>query len=370
VFQAAISGHSAMRDIQRFDASEFPVSIAAEIPGVIDSARDTYRQYGVVAATMAVRDADLRPGRNPERLGVIAGSALGSIAALERAAVTGSVLRWGAQSLAWEIARSVGANGPSLMVNSSFASGVDAIGMAAWRIRDGRLDTVVAGGSEAPITPSILAGFASLGALADGGDGPGRAIRPFDGHRRGCGLGEGAAFVVLEEREQAIRRGATILAELIGYGSTMDAFHITQLPEDGDGLRRAMQLALADAGIPPPDVNYLNAHGTGTDMNDRIESLVIREVFGSLADRLPVSSTKAVTGHLLGAAGALEAVITILAMGANIAPPTINWTTPDPDCDIDCIPNVARPLDIAIAMTNSMGFGGHNASLVIAEGAG
>jgi 3-oxoacyl-[acyl-carrier-protein] synthase II len=254
------------------------------------------------------------------------------------------------------------------MINSSFASGADAIGMAARRIRDGNLDSALAGGSEAPITPSIVAGFTSLGALSDGNDDPVRSIRPFDLHRRGCGLGEGAAFVLLEERELAIERGATILTEVIGYGSSMDAFHITQLPDNGDGLRRAMHLALDDAGIEPVAVDYLNAHGTGTDMNDRIETLVIRDVFG--ANDLPVSSTKAVTGHLLGAAGALEAVITILAMGANIAPPTINWSTRDPECDLDYIPNDARQLDITIAMTNSMGFGGHNASLIFAKGEG
>jgi 3-oxoacyl-[acyl-carrier-protein] synthase II len=253
------------------------------------------------------------------------------------------------------------------MVNSSFASGADAIGIAVRRIRDGNLDGALAGGSEAPITPSIVAGFTSLGALSDGNDDPARAIRPFDLHRRGCGLGEGAALVLLEERELAIERGSTILAEVIGYGSTMDAFHITQLPDNGDGLRRAMQLALDDAGIEPAAVDYLNAHGTGTDMNDRIETRVIRDVFGSNANDLPVSSTKAVTGHLLGAAGALEAVITILAMGANIAPPTINCSTHDPECDLDYIPNDARQLDITTAMTNSMGFGGHNASLIFAK---
>jgi 3-oxoacyl-[acyl-carrier-protein] synthase II len=367
VFQAVIDGRSAMRRIQRFDANAFPVGIAAEIPGYVDPGRDEYRDWGLAAASMALGESGLMPGLHTDRSGVVVGSALGNIARLERNIGTGSVIPWSAPSLAQEISWRVGANGLSLMVNSSFASGADAIGIAVRRIRDGNLDGALAGGSEAPITPSIVAGFTSLGALSDGNDDPARAIRPFDLHRRGCGLGEGAALVLLEERELAIERGSTILAEVIGYGSTMDAFHITQLPDNGDGLRRAMQLALDDAGIEPAAVDYLNAHGTGTDMNDRIETRVIRDVFGSNANDLPVSSTKAVTGHLLGAAGALEAVITILAMGANIAPPTINWSTHDPECDLDYIPNDARQLDITTAMTNSMGFGGHNASLIFAK---
>ena len=372
--QSVLSGRSAMRQIRRFDTDGFPVSIAAEIPELDFAAGDPYRELGLNAASMAMQDARADVSGDDDRTGVFVGSALGSISALEREVTSCSLPAltgpWCGPSLAQEIAMDVGGRGVSLMVNSSFASGADAIGMAAQRIRDGLLDRALAGGSEAPITPSIVAGFTSLGALADNTGDPTQAIRPFDLNRRGCGLGEGAAFLMLEERDQAIGRGATILAELIGYGTTMDAFHITQLPDDGDGLTRAMLLALDDAGIGPPGVDYLNAHGTGTDMNDRIESLAIRRVFGRSADQMPVSSTKAVTGHLLGAAGALEAVITILAMRANSAPPTINWETPDPECDLDYLPNVARAMDIDIAMTNSMGFGGHNASLIFAKDQG
>lgn len=374
MFASVIGGQSGMRRIAHFDTSDFPVGIAAEIPEATCPEVDRYREWGRVASAMAMRDARLDGWPDGARSGTIAGTALGNIAAVEREIAAGSVPspigRWFGASLAQEISSGLGEKGTTLMVNSSFASGADAIGIAAKRIRDGSLDVAVAGGSEAPITPSIIAGFTSLGALADDADDPTGAIRPFDMNRRGCGLGEGAAFLVLEERHRAIARGATILAELIGYGAAMDAFHITQLPEDGNGLRRAMQLALEDANVRPGDVDYINAHGTGTDMNDRIESAVIREVFGAHADRIPVSSTKPITGHLLGAAGSLEAVVTILAMQANIAPPTINWSTRDPECGLDYIPNVARPVDIAIAMTNSMGFGGHSSSLIFRKGGG
>jgi len=358
-----------MRRIRRFNTDGFPVDIAAEITGPKTMAVDAFRQWGLQASAMALQDAGSDRWLDARRVGVIVGSALADLATTERHFDPNQSSphhkRWSHVSLAHEIALQANACGPCLMINASFASGADAIGIASQKIRSGALDIVIAGGSEAPISPTIVAGFASLGALASAADNPRGAIRPFDKHRQGCGLGEGAAFLVLEERNHAMARGASILAELIGYGASMDAFHITQLPANGDGLRQAMHLALTEARIPPSAIAYLNAHGTGTDMNDRIETAATRDVFGDHAYRLPMSSTKPVTGHLLGAAGALEAVITILAMQSRLVPPTINWVTRDPDCDLDYIPNVAREMDIPIAMTNSMGFGGHNASLIL-----
>ena len=358
-----------MRRIRRFNTDGFPVDIAAEITGPKTMAVDAFRQWGLQASAMALQDAGSDRWLDARRVGVIVGSALADLATTERHFDPNQSSphhkRWSHVSLAHEIALKANAYGPCLMINASFASGADAIGIASQKIRSGALDIVIAGGSEAPISPTIVAGFASLGALASAADNPRGAIRPFDKHRQGCGLGEGAAFLVLEERNHAVARGASILAELIGYGASMDAFHITQLPANGDGLRQAMHLALTEARIPPSAIAYLNAHGTGTDMNDRIETAATRDVFGDHAYRLPMSSTKPVTGHLLGAAGALEAVITILAMQSRLVPPTINWVTRDPDCDLDYIPNVAREMDIPIAMTNSMGFGGHNASLIL-----
>ncbi|HWV34596.1 MAG TPA: beta-ketoacyl-[acyl-carrier-protein] synthase family protein [Thermomicrobiales bacterium] len=363
VFAAVRDGRSAMHRIRHFDTDDFPVDIAAEIPEDLPSGTDRALVWGQTAVDEAVADAF------PERMShspggpVIVGSAFGRMGSPGTA-------RWMASTLAHEITARTGFAGPSLTIDSSFASGADAIGLGARRIREGMADIVLAGGIEAPITPLILAGFTSLGALAEADGDPATAIRPFDGLRRGCGLGEGAAFVVLEERQHAVRRGARILAEMRGYGTGIDAFHLTQLPEDGNGLRSAMIDALTDAGLLPSTVDYLNAHGTGTAMNDRIESAVIRDVFGDQASGLPLSSTKAVTGHLLGASGALEAVITILALASQIAPPTINWSMRDPDCDLDYIPNVARQIPMSIAMSNSMGFGGHAASLIVSRDKG
>jgi 3-oxoacyl-[acyl-carrier-protein] synthase II len=266
--------------------------------------------------------------------------------------------------LATRLARATGARAPVFTVTSAFAASADAIGIAARRIRDGALDVALAGGAEAPITPLVVAGFSAMGALSAQNDDPEMAIRPFDLDRNGCGLGEGAAFLVLEERDRAIARGTTILAELAGYGTSADAWHITQLPEDGEGLVRSMAMALDDSGIDPEGIGYINAHGTGTAMNDRVETRAIHDVFGHHAQRLGVSSTKPITGHMLGAAGAMEAVITIGALRRRMMPPTANWATRDPDCDLDYVTDGPREADLKGAMSNSMGFGGHNAALV------
>jgi 3-oxoacyl-[acyl-carrier-protein] synthase II len=262
------------------------------------------------------------------------------------------------------VAIDIGANGPNFAPTSACAASAHAIGEAALMIRYGRADVMVAGGSEAPITRMGVAGFNAMGALSRRNDAPEKASRPFDKERDGFVLAEGAAMLVLEELENARARGATILGELIGYGTTDDANHMVQPAPEGAGAARAMKLALQDAGIEPSEVGYINAHGTSTQLNEKLETAAVKGAFGDHAHRVPMSSTKSMTGHLLGAAGALEAVITLQAVAAGVLPPTINQETPDPDCNLDVIPNEARKVDVEIAMSNSMGFGGHNVSLI------
>jgi len=258
----------------------------------------------------------------------------------------------------------LGAKAVNYALVSACASGADSIGEAANIIRRGDAQIAVAGGTEAAITPICMAGFSAAKALTTRNDDPVTASRPFDATRDGFIMAEGAGALVLESEEHALARGATILVELAGYGATSDAFHITQPDEQGDGAARAMRKALAQAGLKPDDISYLNAHGTSTAMNDKLETLAIKKVFGDYAYSLPISSTKSMTGHLLGAAGAVEAAACVLALQNGIIPPTANYQNPDPDCDLDYVPNVARSASIEAVMTNSLGFGGHNASLV------
>jgi 3-oxoacyl-[acyl-carrier-protein] synthase II len=258
----------------------------------------------------------------------------------------------------------LGAKAVNYALVSACASGADSIGEAANIIRRGDAEIAVAGGTEAAITPISIAGFAAAKALTTANDDPARASKPFDARRDGFVLGEGAGILVLESEDHALARGATILGELAGYGATSDAFHITQPDENGEGATRAMRKALTDAGLVSDDIDYVNAHGTSTPMNDKLETLALKKVFGEYAYELPVSSTKSMTGHLLGAAGAVEAAVCILAMQNGIIPPTANYETPDPDCDLDYVPNVARSASLEAVMTNSLGFGGHNASLI------
>jgi 3-oxoacyl-[acyl-carrier-protein] synthase II len=258
----------------------------------------------------------------------------------------------------------LGAKGVNYCLVSACASGADSLGEAANMIRRGDAEVAIAGGTEAAITPIAVAGFAAAKALTTCNGTPEQASRPFDAGRDGFIMAEGAGVLVLESEEHAVARGARILAEFAGYGATSDAFHITQPDENGEGAARAMRKALAQAGLQGDDISYINAHGTSTLMNDRLETLAIKKVFGEYAYELPISSTKSMTGHLLGAAGAIEAVISVLALQNGILPPTINYETPDPDCDLDYVPNVARPASIEAVMSNSLGFGGHNASLV------
>jgi len=308
-----------------------------------------------------------------ERAGVVYGSGIGGIGTLEdgiRTLVTRGA-EWvnpyvvpmmipnmaaGAIAMEWQLL------GYNCCTVTACSASAHAIGTAFDAIRLGRADVMVCGGSEAAVTPVGIAGFAAMKALSTRNDEPELASRPFDADRDGFVLGEAAATVVLEERELALRRGAPVFAELVGYGATADAYHITQPHPTGDGAVRAMQAAVADAGLSVTDIDYVNAHGTSTLPNDRVETLALKRVFGQ--DVPPVSSTKSMTGHTLGAAGALESVFSIMAMQTSLLPPTINLDTPDPDCDLDYVPKMARPAQVRYAMTNSLGFGGHNASLV------
>jgi 3-oxoacyl-[acyl-carrier-protein] synthase II len=258
-----------------------------------------------------------------------------------------------------------GAKGPSSCVVTACATGGNAIGDAMRLIQRGDADVMLAGGTEAAITPLAVAGFCSMKAMSTRNEDPSRACRPFDATRDGFVMGEGAGVVVLEALEHADARGASILAEVIGYGVTTDAFHITQPDPEGDGAYRSMAAALADAGIAPEEIDYINAHGTSTPYNDRLETLAIKRLFGDHARRLAVSSTKSMTGHLLGAAGGVELIACVLALRHQMLPPTINYETPDPDCDLDYVPNTARPARLRTVMSNAFGFGGHNAILIV-----
>ena len=263
------------------------------------------------------------------------------------------------------VAIEFGLKGPNMAVTSACASGANAIGEAYEIVRRGAADVALCGGTEAGIVPIALAGFAVMGALSERTEAPERASRPFDRGRDGFVIGEGAAILVLEEREHALARGATIRAELLGYGATDDAFHIAAPDENGDGAIACMRQALASAGLAPEEIDYINAHGTSTPLNDVIETRAIKAVFGDHARRLAVSSTKSMTGHLLGAAGALEVVLSVRALETQCIPPTINLDDPDPECDLDYVPHTARPAPLRAVLSNSFGFGGHNACLVI-----
>jgi 3-oxoacyl-[acyl-carrier-protein] synthase II len=261
----------------------------------------------------------------------------------------------------------LGLKGPNFATVSACASGAHAIGAAYRAIQHGDADAIVAGGTEAAVSPLSIGGFASMRAISARNDEPERASRPFDAERDGFVLGEGAGIVVLEEFEHATKRGATIYAELKGYGATGDAFHMTAPAPDGGGMAAAMSDAMADAGFAADDVQYINAHGTSTPLNDKLETAAIKAVFGAHAEKLAVSSTKSMTGHLLGAAGGLEFVFSVLTISRSVMPPTINYENPDPECDLDCVPNEPREADVKNVLTNSFGFGGHNCALAVSR---
>ena len=387
-WQALIAGRSGVGTITAFDAKSSPVRIAAEVSGFDPVALfgrrrarhlDRVVQLALVATKEALEASKLDVASAPERIGVVYASGIGGIRTLEDGIRT--LIDRGAEWVnpyvvpmmipnmaAGEIAMEWQLLGYNCCTVTACSASAHAIGTAFDAIRLGRADAVVSGGSEAAVTPVGIAGFAAMKALSTRNDEPERASRPFDINRDGFVLGEGAATLVLEEREFALRRGAPVLAELVGYGATADAYHITQPHPSGDGAVRAMLGAIADSGLSPADIDYVNAHGTSTPPNDRVETHALKRVFGS---EVPlVSSTKSMTGHTLGAAGALESVFSILSLQNSVVPPTINLDDPDPACDLDYVPNRSRAADIRYAMTNSLGFGGHNASIVFGQVAG
>ncbi|HHV57785.1 MAG TPA: beta-ketoacyl-ACP synthase II [Firmicutes bacterium] len=372
--------------ITRFDPAPFGSQMAGEIRDFEpvdymdkkESRRmDRFCQLGVAAARLAVADGQLKlEEEDPCRVGLSIGSGIGGIETFTEQVLVLDKKGPGRVSpffipmmipnmAAGQISIFLGIKGPSLTTVSACASSADAIGHALRLIQRGEVDVVVAGGTEAPITPVSLAGFGSMKALSTRNDDPEHACRPFDRDRDGFVMGEGAGVVLVEELEHARARGAHIYAELCGYGASSDAYHITAPAPGGEGAARAMALALADAGVTPVEVDYVNAHGTSTGYNDLYETQAIKSVFGEQAHRVAVSSTKSMTGHLLGAAGAVELIACLFALEEGIIPPTINYTTPDPDCDLDYVPNTPREAQVRTALSNSFGFGGHNAALVV-----
>ena len=381
-----LEGKNAIRTISRFDASEFPVRIAGEIldfdpekfiERVEARKMDRFVQFAVAATQMAVDDSgiDLK-SENPDRVGCLIGSGIGGIGTFEeqhsRLLNRGPtrVSPYFVPMMIIDMAPGVvsmryNLKGPNFGIVSACASGTHAIGEAFRLIQRGDADVAVVGGAEAAITPMTVAGFASMRALSTRNDEPSKASRPFDKDRDGFILGEGAAMLVLEALDHAKARGARIYAELAGYGATADAYHMTAPAPDGEGAARSMKLALEDAGLEPGEITYINAHGTSTPHNDRLETIAIKTVFGEHAYRIPVVSTKSMIGHLLGAAGAVELVACVLSIRDGKIHPTINLENPDPDCDLDYVPEGSRSIDVKAVVSNSFGFGGHNASLVI-----
>ncbi len=384
-WDAMVAGRSGIRRITLFDPEGYDSQVAGEVkdfdPGKYMDRKEARRadrvtQFAFVAANEALAqsryDTSADDGND---FAVIMGTAIGGVTTLMaeydtlREKGPGRVSPFLMPMMlsdmsSGQLSIKLGAKAVNYALISACASGADSIGEAANIIGRGDARIAVAGGTEAAITPICMAGFSAAKALTTRNDDPATASRPFDATRDGFIMAEGAGALVLESEEHALARGATILVELAGYGATSDAFHITQPDEQGDGAARAMRKALAHAGLKPDDISYLNAHGTSTAMNDKLETLAIKKVFGDYAYSLPISSTKSMTGHLLGAAGAVEAAASVLAIQNGIIPPTANYQNPDPDCDLDYVPNVARPASIEAVMTNSLGFGGHNASLV------
>jgi 3-oxoacyl-[acyl-carrier-protein] synthase II len=387
LWEALVSGRSGVDRISLFDAETFETKIAAEVKGFeatdyVDrkDARhmDRYTHFAVVASTQAVEQAGIKVDEEPGDIGVIIGSGIGGLTTLSaQFAVLAErgpsrinpflipmMITDGASG---QVSIMLGAKGVNFCATSACSSGADAVGEAGEIIKRGDAQVMVAGGSEAAITPIGIAGFNAAGALSRRNDEPQKASRPFDAERDGFIMGEGGAVLVLESLPHALKRGAKILAEVIGYGATSDAFHITQPAAGGEGGAKAMQIALRKAGIKPTEIDYINAHGTSTPPNDKCETMAIKTVFGEEAYRIPISSTKSTTGHLIGAAGAIEAIICVLTIQHGIIPPTINLTHPDPECDLDYVPHVARQKRVRTALSNSFGFGGHNSVLVIRE---
>ncbi|WP_334110972.1 beta-ketoacyl-ACP synthase II [Thermodesulfitimonas autotrophica] len=384
-WEALVKGRSGVRRITRFDASEFKTQIAAEVgdfdpEAYIDKKEarrmDRFTQFAVAAANLALSDAAIATeALDRDRVGVVLGCGIGGIGTFEeqtRVLVSRGPNRVSPFFVPMMIAN-MGAGyiaifhrfyGPNSTVVTACASSNHAIGEAFRIIQRGEADVMLTGGAEAAITPVALAGFCAMKAMSTRNDEPEKACRPFDAARDGFVIGEGAAVLVLERLEHALARGARIYAEVAGYGQSCDAYHITAPDPDGAGAAKAMARALADARLRPEEVNYINAHGTSTPLNDKVETMAIKKVFGEFAYRIPVSSTKSMTGHLLGAAGGIEAAACVLSIAHGVIPPTINYENPDPECDLDYVPNEARRAQVDVALSNGLGFGGHNATLI------
>ena len=389
-WQAMLAGKSGIALVTRFDPGKIDTRIAGEVRDFepeqfIDRREvrrmDLYAQYALAAADMAVKESgipigpDQPNGYRPEKVGVIVGSGIGGISSLEEQHRKGLekgfdrlspffIIQMIINMAPGLISMRYNCKGPNWAPVSACATSAHAIGEAYKSIKLGETDAAIAGGAEAAITPLGLGGFSVMKALSTRNDDPASASRPFDKDRDGFVMGEGAGILVLEEMEHAKKRGAKILAELVGYGANSDAYHVTQPAPEGEGAARCMRLALQSAGMNPEDVGYINAHGTSTPFNDANETKAIKAVFGDHARKLAVSSTKSMTGHMLGAAGGVEGVISALVLSRNVIPPTINQMTPDPDCDLDYVPNQAREVRVDAVMSNSFGFGGTNAVLV------
>jgi 3-oxoacyl-[acyl-carrier-protein] synthase II len=384
-WQGLVEGRSGVGEITRFDASQFSTRIAAELRD-FDPLRwvekrdlkkmDTFIHYAIAAADFAVTQAGLEiTDELSERTGVFIGSGIGGFTVIEREHT--NLLRGGPRKIspffipssiinlaAGQVSIRLGARGPNSAPCTACSSGAHAVGDAFRVIVRGDADVMIAGGSESAITQMGVGGFAAMRALSTRNEEPTRASRPFDRERDGFVMGEGAGILVLEELEMAKRRGAPILAEIVGYGMSGDAYHITLPSEDGSGGFRVMQNALRDAGVDIGEVGYINAHGTSTPPNDRLETIAIKRLFGDYAKKVPVSSTKSMIGHLLGAAGAVEAGVAVLVLRDQVVPPTINYEYPDPDCDLDYVPNESRRVPVKYVLSNSFGFGGTNAALL------
>lgn len=386
LWQGIVEARSGAGPITLFDAAGFDTRFAAEVKGFDPSQHmdrkearrtDRFVQLAVAATNEAMRTSELQiTAANRDEVGVFIASGIGGIGTLSeqldvlRARGPGRISPFLIPAMitnlaAGQVSINTGARGPSYCITSACASSAHALGEAAETIRRGWAKAIIVGGTEASITPIGIAGFNAMRALSTNNDSPATASRPFDAGRDGFVMGEGAATLILEDLEHAEARGARILAEVAGYGATSDAYHISNLSEDGEGVARAIRLALGRAGLRPEDVDYINAHATSTPAGDPVETAAIRQVFGGREAAPPVSASKSQFGHLLGAAGAIEAVVSIMALQHNTLPPTINLQAPDPACDLDYVPNAARPAALNVVLSNSFGFGGHNVCVVL-----
>ena len=385
-WKALVEGRSGIGPITKFDASGFATRFAGEVRDFevesfldrkVARRMDTFSHYAIAATTEALADAgETIDASNAEEIGVYIGSGIGGLGLLEK--THAAMLERGPRKIspffipgmilnlaAGNVSIHFGAKGPNLALATACATGSHAIGESMRLIREGYCDAMIAGGTEAGVTPLSVGGFCSMKALSTRNDAPETASRPFDAERDGFVMGEGAGIVYLEERERARARGAKIYAEVAGYGLSGDAYHVSAPDPEGDGAIRAVRMALRDSQVDPVEIDYINAHGTSTPVGDKIETQSVKTVFGARAREIAFASTKSMTGHLLGAAGGLETAVTALAVHHGEIPPTINYKTPDPECDLDCVPNESRKTPVRAALNNSFGFGGTNAALIL-----